>query len=43
MDSLSELLSSPLLNFATCSNTEQRDELYMLLETLSDSDIQLLS
>ena len=30
-------------NFATYSNTEQPEKLDMLLETLSDSDIQLLN
>ena len=46
MNSLSEFLSSPLLDFipsnSTSNNTEQPDELDMLLETLSESDIQLL-
>ena len=45
MDSLSQFLSSPLLDFtsSTSSNVERPDELDMLLETLSDSDIQLIS
>lgn len=42
MDSLSQLLSSPLLDFVSSANTERPDELDMLLETVSDSDIQLL-
>ena len=42
MNSLCEFLSSPLLDFATGSKHERPDELDMLLETLSDSDIQLL-
>ena len=46
MNSLSEFLSSPLLDFIHSNlpnnNTKQPDELYMLLETLSESDIQLL-
>ena len=46
MNSLSEFLSSPLLDFIHSNlpnnNTKQPDELYMLLETLFESDIQLL-
>ena len=46
MNSLSEFLSSSLLDFIHSNlpnnNTKQPDELYMLLETLSESDIQLL-
>ena len=42
MDSLSQLLSTPLLEFTTSDNNEWPDELDMLLGTLSDSDIQLL-
>ena len=45
MNSLSEFLSTPLLDFSSNSpsnNTEQPDELDMLLETLSESNIQLL-
>ena len=42
MDSLSQLLSSPLLDFVSSANNERSDELDMLLETLPDSDIQLL-
>ena len=42
MDSLSQLLSLPLLDFISSANTECSDELNMLLETLPDSDIQLL-
>ena len=45
MNSLSEFLSTPLLDFSSNSpsnNTERPDELDMLLETLSESDIQLL-
>ena len=47
MNSLSEFLSSPLLNFnpsnSPSNNTEWHDKLDMLLETLSESDIQLLN
>ena len=46
MNSLSELFSSPLLDFIPCnspsSNVEQPDEIDILLQTLSESDIQLL-
>ena len=46
MNSLSEFLSSPLLDFipsiSPSNNIEQPDEIDMLLETLSESDIQLL-
>ena len=42
MDSLSQLLSSPLLDFVSSANNERSDELDMLLETLPDSDMQLL-
>ena len=46
MNSFSEFLSSPLLDFIPIilpsSNTEHPDELDMLLETLSESDLQLL-
>ena len=46
MSSLSEFLSSPLLDFIPSNlpsnNIEQPDEIDMLLETLSESDIQLL-
>ena len=46
MNSLSEFLSSPLLNFipsnSPSNNIEQPDEIDILLETLSESDIQLL-
>ena len=42
MGSLSELLSSPLLDFVHSNNTERPDELDMLLETVSESDIHLL-
>ena len=46
MNSLSEFLSSPLLDFIPSNlpsnNIEQPDEIDMLLETLSESDIQLL-
>ena len=46
MNSLSEFLSSPLLNFISRnspsnSNIERPDEIDILLETLSESDIQL--
>ena len=44
MNSLSEFLSSPLLDFipsnSPSNNIEQPDEIDMLLETLSESDIQ---
>ena len=46
MNSLSEFLSSPLLDFipsnSSSNNIEQPDEIDILLETLSKSDIQLL-
>ena len=46
MSSLFEFLSSPLLDFipsnSPSNNSEQPDEIDMLLETLSESDIQLL-
>ena len=46
MNSLSEFLSSPLLDFIPgnlpSNNTEWPDELNMLLETLSERDIHLL-
>ena len=46
MNSISEFLSSPLLDFIPSklpsNNTEQPNELNMLLETLSKSYIQLL-
>ena len=42
MNSLSEFLSSPLLDFVPSDNNERPDELDMLLETLSESNIQLL-
>ena len=46
MNSLSEFLSSSLLDFipsdSPSNNNEQPDEIDMLLETLSKSDIQLL-
>ena len=46
MNSLSEFLSSPLFDFipsnSPSNNIEQPDEIDMLLETLSESDIQLL-
>ena len=46
MNSLSEFLSSPLLDFipsnSPSNNIEQPDEIDILLETLSESDIQLL-
>ena len=46
MNSLSEFLSSPLLDFipsnSLSNNTEWPDEIDILLETLSESDIQLL-
>ena len=45
MNSLSEFLSSPLLDFiprnSPSSNIERPNEIYTLLETLSESDIQL--
>ena len=47
MNSLSEFLSSPLLDFIHSSspsnNIERPDKLEILLETLSESDIQLLN
>ena len=47
MNSFSEFLSSPLLDFipsnSPSKNTEWPNELDMLLETLSKSDIQLLN
>ena len=46
MNSLSELFSSPLLDFIPCNspsnNIERPNEIDILLETLSESDIQLL-
>ena len=46
MKSLSEFLSSPLLNFipsnSSSNNIEQLNEIDIILETLSESDIQLL-
>ena len=47
MNSLSEFLSSPLLDFIPASNSpsnniERPDEIDMLFETLSENDIQLL-
>ena len=46
MNSLSEFLSSPLLDFipsnSSSNNIEQPDKIDILLETLSESDIQLL-
>ena len=46
MNSLSEFLSSPLLDFipsySSSDNIEQPDEIDIRLETLSESDIQLL-
>ena len=46
MSQLSEFLFSPLLDFiptnSPSKNTERPDELDILLETLSKSDIQLL-
>ena len=42
MNSLSKFLSSPLLDFVPSDNNKRPDELDMLLETLSKSDIQLL-
>ena len=46
MNSLSEFLSSPLLDFipsnSPSNNIEQPDQIDMLLETLSEIDIQLL-
>ena len=46
MNSLSEFLSLPLLDFipsnSPSNNTEQPNEIEILLETLSESDIQLL-
>ena len=46
MNSLSEFLSSPLLDFipsnSSSNNTERPDEIDILLETLSESNIQLL-
>ena len=46
MNSLSVFLSSPLLDFiprnSTSNNIERPDEINILLETLSESDIQLL-
>ena len=47
MNSLSEFLSSPLLDFipsnSPSNNIERPDEIDILLETLSKSDIQLLN
>ena len=46
MNSLSEFLSSPLLDFipsnSSGNNIEQPDEIDILLETLFENDIQLL-
>ena len=46
MNSLSEFLSSPLLDFIPrnlpSNNIKQPDEIDILLETLSERDIQLL-
>ena len=46
MNSLSELMSSPLLDFipsnSPSNNIKQPDEIDILLETLSESNIQLL-
>ena len=46
MNSISEFLSSPLLDFipsnSSSNNIEQPNEISILLETLSESDIQLL-
>ena len=46
MNSLSEFLSSPLLDFipsnSPSNNIEQPDKIDILLETLSESDVQLL-
>ena len=46
MNSFSEFLSSPLLDFIPCNspskNIERPDEIDILLETLSESDIHLL-
>ena len=46
MNSLSKFLSSPLLDFiprnSPSNNIERPDEIHILLETLSESDIQLL-
>ena len=46
MNSLSEFLSSPLLDFipsnSSSNNIERPDEINILLETLSESGIQLL-
>ena len=46
MNSLSEFLSLPLLDFIPSNlpsnNIERPDEINILLETLSESDIQLL-
>ena len=43
MNSLSEFLSSPLLDFVPSENNERPDKLDMLLKALSESDIQLLN
>ena len=47
MNSLSEFLSSPLLDFiprnSPSNNIEQPDKIDMLLETLSESDARLLN
>ena len=47
MNSLSEFLSSPLLDFipsnSPTKNTEQPNELDMLLETIAESDNQLIN
>ena len=42
MNSLTEFLSSPLLDFASSDNNKWPNELDVLLETLSESVIQLL-
>ena len=46
MNSLSEFFSSPLLDFipsnSPSNNTERPDQLVVLLETLFESDVQLL-
>ena len=41
-NTLSKFLSSPLLDFVPRDNNEQSDELDMLLEILSDSNVQSL-
>ena len=42
MNSFSEFPSSPLLDFVLSDSNKQPNELDMLLETLSESDIQIL-